>query len=144
MMKFALKFTTLGFLVAAIAGLPVPVLGQATNKSVASTKTAEKKTSSEKKEGGSKNSIPFRGHILELNKTAKTIKVDKRIFEITSETKLYKAEKPATLEDGVLGEYITGSYKKADDGKLVAHSIYFGGKNKEKAKEKETEKKKEK
>ena len=130
---------------AAIAGLPVEA--QNTNKAPAQPKAAEKKTSSEKKEATPKSPspIPFRGHLLDLNKTARTIKLDKRTLEITSETKIYRGDKPAALEDGVKGEYITGSYKKADDGKLIARSLYFGGKNKEKSsKEKGTEKKAEK
>jgi hypothetical protein len=142
-------FSTLAcaLLATAIAGLPARALAQSTNKSPAPAKTADKKAAPEKKEANSKNhpSIPFHGTLKEVDKSAKTITVDKRTFHVTSETKkIYRGEKPATLEDGVVGEYVTGSYWKTDDGKLVANSIYFGGKNKDKKAETGTEKKKEK
>jgi hypothetical protein len=144
-MKPMLKFSVWSVLAAAIAASSGQVPAQTTNKPAAQNKAAEKKSSAEKKEPSPKaQSIPFHGHILELNKAAKTVKVDKRIFAINSDTKIYKGEKPAALEEGIVGEYITGSYRKTDDGKLVARSIYFGGKNKEKATEKAPEKKKEK
>jgi hypothetical protein len=66
--------------------------------------------------------------------------IGKRVFFVTSETKIFKSDKPATFADGVVGEYVTGSYKKSDDGKLIAHSVYFGGKASGKA---HAEKKKE-
>ena len=124
---------------AMLAGTPMGVQAQSTNKTAKST---EKKAASEKSETAPKksSSIPFQGHLLEVNKSAKTIKVDKRTFEITSETKIHRGDKSATLEDGVKGEYITGSYKKGEDGKLIANSVYFGGKNKEKGTAKETSK----
>jgi hypothetical protein len=110
---------------------PLQTQAQSTNKTAPPAKSAEKKSDAPAK----KQSIPFQGHLLEINKTAKTIKVDKRTFEITHDTKIHRGDKEATLEDGVKGEYVTGSYKKGDDGKLIANSVYFGGKNKEKAKD---------
>ena len=47
---------------------------------------------------------PFRGKLAAVDKTAKTIKVGKSIYQITSETRLLKGGKPATLGDGVVGE----------------------------------------
>src|SRR5438552_5782661 len=139
-MKLLLKFAVWSVLAAALTRLPAQIAAQTTNKPAAQNKPAEKQSPAEKKESSPKaQSIPFHGHILELNKAAKTVKVDKRIFEINSDTKIYRGEKPAAFEAGILGEYITGSYKKTDDGKLVARSIYFGGKNKEKGKEKAPE-----
>lgn len=118
---------------AMLAGSPLAACGQSTNKTA--------KTTSEKSDTATKKpAIPFQGHLLELDKAAKTIKVDKRTFQITSETKIHRGDKPATLEDGVKGEYITGTYKKGEDGKLIAGSIYFGGKNKDKGSAKETAK----
>ena len=58
-----------------------------------------------------------------------TITISKRTFVVTSDTKFFKGGKPATLGDGVVGQKVTGSYVKSDDGKLVAKTIYFGGKN---------------
>jgi len=128
------------FFVLTLTGLPLQVRAQNTNKATAPAKT-EKKSANEKSDApAKKQSIPFQGHLLEINESAKTIKVDKRIFEITHETKIHRGDKEAVLKDGVKGEYVTGSYTKAEDGKLIAKSIYFGGKPKDKSSSKETSK----
>ncbi len=112
---------------AAIALIPLQLPAQPTNKpSAAKPPAVERKEPAVKKS----RSIPFYGNLKTIDKTAKTFSVDKRVIQITSETKILRAEKPATLESGVLGEYVTGSYHKADDGKLLAHSLYLGGKTK--------------
>ena len=113
------------------------LLGQTTNKA-----PAEKKSSTEKKESAEKKqaAVPFHGNIVTMDKNARTITVGKRIFQITSETKIFKSDKPATFADGAVGDYVTGSYKKTDDGKLIAHSVYFGGKSHTAEKKKETTK----
>jgi hypothetical protein len=71
---------------------------------------------------------PFRGKLAAVDKVAKTIKVGESIYQITSQTKISKAGKPATLEDGVVGEPVTGFVKTTDDGKMAATSVRFGGK----------------
>src|SRR5258706_11623990 len=107
---------------AAIALIPLQLPAQPTNKpSAAKPPAVERKEPAVKKS----RSIPFYGNLKTIDKTAKTFSVDKRVIQITSETKILRAEKPATLESGVLGEYVTGSYHKADDGKLRAHSLYL-------------------
>jgi|GraSoiStandDraft_44_1057316.scaffolds.fasta_scaffold819421_1 hypothetical protein len=113
------------------------LVGQTTNKA-----PAEKKSSIEKKESAEKKqaAVPFHGNIVTLDKNARTITVGKRVFQITSETKIFKSDKPATFADGVVGDYVTGSYKKTDDGKLIAHSVYFGGKSHTAEKKKESPK----
>jgi len=64
-----------------------------------------------------------------VDKVARTITVGKRVFQVASDTKIFTAEKtPALFDDAVVAEHITGSYTKADDGKLLAKSIYFGAK----------------
>ena len=63
-----------------------------------------------------------------MDKTAKTITVGKRTFQITSETKMFKAGKPATLDEGIIGEEASGYVKPTEDGKLVASKINFGPK----------------
>jgi hypothetical protein len=113
------KMLILSVLTAALAVMPAQLHAQTTNKAP-SAKPAAKKS----------RSIPFSGTVTAIDKSAKTLKVDKRILQITSETKILKADKPAMLENGAVGDYVTGSYQKADDGRLLAHSIYFGGKTK--------------
>jgi hypothetical protein len=141
MMKSALKFGAIGLLVAAIAGAPTQLLAQTTNKPAATRKsTAEKKAPSDKKRTGG----GVHGNLAAIDKVAKTITVGKRTYQITSDTKISKAGKPATLEDGVQGEYVSLGYHATDDGKLNATTVKFGGpqaKNAENTKaEKKTEK----
>src|SRR5882724_4899528 len=124
-MKSLFKSLAITAFAFALASAP-QLLAQTTNKA-----PAEKKSSAEKKEPAEKKQapIPFRGNIVTLDKNKKTITVNKRIFQITSETKIFKSDKPAAFADGVVGDYVTGSYKKAEDGKLIANSVYFGGKS---------------
>lgn len=109
------------------AGLALaPTQGFAEEKKPEKAGAAEKKSApkGEKKEGR----IPFHGKLAAVDKNAKTITVGERTFQITSETKLSKSGKPATLDDGVVGEEVAGNYQKADDGKLHAKSVRFGAK----------------
>jgi len=71
---------------------------------------------------------PFHGKLLALDKVAKTITVGKRTFQITAATRIKKAGKPATLEEGVAGEPVSGYVKPTPDGKWLAISVNFGPK----------------
>jgi hypothetical protein len=125
MFRTILKLGTITLLAAAVAGAPVQLLAQNTNKPAAEKKTAvAKKDSAAKK----KSAHPFRGKLAEVDKAAKTIKLGQSTYQITSETKITKDGKPATLEDGVVGEPVTGYAKPTEDGKMVAASVYFGAK----------------
>ena len=89
-----------------------------------------------KKEKRKATGFPFRGKVAKIDKTAKTITVGERTFQITSKTHITKDGKPATLEDGKVGEPVTGYVRKSEDGQLNAATIHFGkppGKPKEKA-----------
>jgi Cu/Ag efflux protein CusF len=119
MLKFIFNTIVLAVLSTALAFTPVQLNAQSTNKAP-TAKPAAKKS----------RSIPFSGTVTAIDKSAKTLKVDKRVLQITSETKIQKADKPTMLETGAVGDYVTGSYQKAEDGRLLAHSIYFGGKTK--------------
>ena len=99
--------------------------------------TAKKEATDKKPTAG-----PFHAKLAAIDKTAKTITVGKRTFQITSETKIFRAGKPAKLEDGVIGEEVSGYIKPADDGKLIATKVNFGPKEAKTAKA--SEKKKEK
>lgn len=70
--------------------------------------------------------VPFHGKLDAVDKTAMTITVGKRTFQITSETKIMKDGKPAILDDAAVGDTVGGAYKKADDGKLTATMVRFG------------------
>jgi hypothetical protein len=70
----------------------------------------------------------FNGKLSAIDSKAMKLTVGERTFEITSDTKITKDGKPATLADGVVGEPVGGAYKKDPEGKLIATSIHFGGK----------------
>ena len=124
-MKAILRIGALSLLAAAIAAAPAQLLAQSTNKPA-----ADKKAAVAKKEPAAKKKAahPFHGKLAAVDKVAKTIKVGESIYQITSETKIAKAGKPATLEDGVVGEPVSGFVKPTDDGKMAATSVYFGAK----------------
>jgi hypothetical protein len=125
MIKSLLKIGALSLLAAAIAGTPVPLLAQSTTNNPAATKkTTVPKT---------KNGHPFHGKLAAVDKVAKTIKVGESIYQITSQTKITKAGKPATLEDGVVGDPVTGFVKPTDDGKMTASTVHFGPKTQDKS-----------
>lgn len=74
--------------------------------------------------------IPFHGKLVAVDTDAMTLTVGKRTFAVTSETKITKDGKPATLSDGVVGENVGGACKKTEDGKLNAITVNFGTKPK--------------
>ena len=105
-------------LIAACAVLTTPIVRAADAKPAAA----------DAKKPAAAKPLPFTGKLAAVDKQAKTITVGERVFQITSETKITKANKPATLEDGVVGEEVAGSYKTSDGGKLEAGSVRFGPK----------------
>jgi hypothetical protein len=71
--------------------------------------------------------LTFRGTLTALDTNAMTLTVEKRTFNMTSETIVTKDDKPAVLADGVVGEPVRGAYKKNAEGKLDAVTVRFGG-----------------
>ena len=121
MIKSILKMGLLGLVATAIAGMPTQVWAQQTNKHEHAVGKPEAKAN---KSGVT----PFHGKLKAVDKTAKTISVGETTVQITSDTKIMKTGKPATLEDGVIGEPVSGAYKKSTDGKLNATTLRFGAK----------------
>ena len=137
MIKSVLRIGALSLLVAAIASTPAQLLAQSTNKPAADKKTTvDNKETTTKKKGGH----PFHGKLAAVDKTAKTIKVGESIYQVTSETKITKAGKPATLEEGVVGDPVGGYVKPTADGKMAATTVHFAAKTEEKSGEKKKEK----
>ncbi len=117
-----IRIALLALLGAAVAGVPSRALAQAnTNKPAASKKEPAKTT---KKQG----TFPFRGVVAEVDKNGKVVTVGTLKIEITSETKLNKDGKPAVLDDVAAGDQVTGSYRRAEDGKLTGITINVGPK----------------
>ena len=72
--------------------------------------------------------VPFRGKISAVDKQNKTITVGERVFQITGETRIVKAGKPATLDDATVGEEIGGAYLQGADKTMQAVSVRLGAK----------------
>src|SRR4030088_178195 len=115
MIKSLGKITLAGLLAAIVLGVPVRVSAQ--------DKPKETPAPAAPVAGAKAKAVPFKGKIGAVDKTGKTLTLEdknKRVFQISSETKIMKGDKPATLDDGMVGEVVTGSYHKGDDGKLTA------------------------
>ena len=137
MLRSILRIGAASLLAAAIAGMPLQLLAQSTNKPAATNKsTTVKKDSTAKK----KSAHPFHGNLAAVDKTAKTIKLGESVYQITSETKITKGGNPATLDDGVVGEPVSGYVKPTDDGKMAATTVRFGAKVEDKGAAKKTSK----
>ena len=89
----------------------------------------KEKPAAEKK-GGPKadRALPFHGKITAIDKSARTIALGERVFQITADTKVVKDGKAASLNDAAVGDQVGGSYTKSDDGKLTARSLRIGPK----------------
>lgn len=83
-----------------------------------------------KKEAPAKDALPralpFRGKIGAVDKQSKTIKVGERTFQVTSDTKINKAGKAATLDDASVDEEVGGSYREGANKKLNLVSLRIG------------------
>jgi hypothetical protein len=51
--------------------------------------------------------------------------VGESTYTITSKTRITKSGAPATLEDGVVGEDVSG-YAREEEGKMTATTVRFG------------------
>jgi hypothetical protein len=121
MIKSIGKLTLAAILAATVLGVPVKVLAQDKTTNAAPAAPTKPKATR------------FSGKLGKVDSVAKTITVEnktkERVFVITSETKITKDSKPATLSDGVVGESVTGSFSETD-GKMVAKTVHFGAKPK--------------
>ncbi len=119
-MKNLLKLSTLTLLALSLAGLPLVTSAQ-TN-----APTTEKKSKSGKKDAPKGHAI--HGKLVSIDKTEKSITVGKSTYMVTSDTKITKDGKAATLEDGVVGEECGGYVRTNSVGKVVLSTLRFGAK----------------
>lgn len=131
------SFTIAALAAALVIGAAVSAPAQSTNaNATATTNKPAKKETSAKKEAPAKGSatkpkdarVPFKGSVGSVDRTAMTIKVGERTFQVTSTTRIIKAGKPATFADATVGEECAGSYKKTADDKLELLSLRLGPK----------------
>jgi hypothetical protein len=120
MIKTFGKITLAGILAAVMLGAPVRLFAEDNApKPAAPTAPAKPKAAF------------FRGKLAAVDTLNKTITVEnktvpKRTFEISSDTKITKDGKPATLGDGVIGDDVRGSYVTNADGKFGVRNLVFG------------------
>ena len=57
-----------------------------------------------------------------------TFTIGERTFLVTKTSTVTKQKKPLTLKDFAVGDWVTGSYRKATNGTLVVNTLYHGGK----------------
>jgi hypothetical protein len=73
--------------------------------------------------------LPFQGKIKTIDKAAGTFAIGERTFIVTAESKVMKRDKTAaSLATLAAGEHVTGSYRKAADGRLLVNTLYIGPK----------------
>jgi hypothetical protein len=123
MKKSIIRIAVFSLLAAALAVPSGQAFGQEGKAKGKKDKAGAEKA---EKAPGKSEFVPFRGKIDAVDKTAKAVKVGERTFQITSQTRITKAGKPATLDDAAVGEEVGGRYKKADDGKLLLQSLRIG------------------
>ena len=99
------------FSLIAAALVAVPAASRAEDKPAATPATPAAPAAPAKKHGA----LPFHGKIAAVDATASTITVGSLTLNITSETKITKDGKPATLADFAVGDKVGGSYKKDGD-----------------------------
>lgn len=127
MKKYIAPLAVLSLLAAGMLVVPVAAQAQDANTNASSNQAM---TPQSKRH----HVIPFRGRVGAVDANAMTLTVGKRTFQVTSDTKILKDGQPAALADGMAGKPVRGAYRKSDDGKLVALSVYFGAKSKAKSK----------
>jgi hypothetical protein len=94
-----------------------------TNKPASDKKSASSSSTEKKQSAG-----PFHGKLAAVDKAAKTVTVGKRTFAVTPDTKIIKNDKPATLNDGIVDDVVSGYFKTGSDGKLMLTTLRFGPK----------------
>ena len=128
-MKLLSKIILSGLIAATFISAPAVVGAESTNKAPA----VEKKN-------GEKKAHAFHGKLAAVDKAAKSITIGKSTYYITSETRIKKDGKDATLDDASVGEQASGYAKPMEGGKMAASSLNIGAKVEEKVAEKKKQK----
>jgi hypothetical protein len=121
MRKSILKLGLLSWLTLAVVAPQGRVMAQDNQNQ----KPVSEQTEANDKKSGA---LPFHGRLKAVDHSARTITVGALTLQITADTKMTKAGKPAVLEDATVGEDVGGAYKKTEDGKLNVTKVRFGPK----------------
>jgi hypothetical protein len=125
MTKNISKVTVLSLFAAALVAMPA--LSRAEDTSTNAPASSDQTPAKPNKHGN----LPFHGKLSAVDTKAMTLTVGKLTLQVTSDTLITKDGKSATLADGVVGDPVSGAYKKTNDGKLNATSVHFGAKKTE-------------
>jgi hypothetical protein len=109
MKKTLIHIASFTLLVGAVALTPVHSQAQASTNAPTAPRSSDK--------GG--EVARFHGSVTAIDQTAKTITVGRATYVVTSKSKVFKNNKPATLEDGAVGDFASGAYKLVDEKRLV-------------------------
>jgi hypothetical protein len=129
MTKSISKIAVLSLFVAALVAMPA--LSRAEGTSTNAPASSDQTPAKPKKHV----SLPFYGNLSAVDAKAMTLTVGTLTLQVTPDTLITRDGKSATLADGMVGERVSGAYKKTNDGKLNATSVHFGAKTEEKKKE---------
>lgn len=116
---------------------PLQTGAQSSNKAAASKATTATEAGEPGKAAKKPSAGPFHGKLAAMDKTAKTIQVGKRTFLVTSDTRIQRAGNPATLDQAVVGEQVSGYVKPDQEGKLRVTTLNLGPKAPQKTGEKD-------
>ena len=90
---------------------------------------AEKKGEGDANKAANPNrALPFRGKASAVDAKAKTLTVGTKVYQVTSDTRISKDDRPATFDDIKADEYVRGSARQSEDGKLNLVSVFIGPK----------------
>jgi len=123
------KFYVAGSVCAASLAFCMPLSAQLTPATTASPATSPQPAASPATTQPTRP-IPFRGKISAVDQTAKTFTVagkqHSRVFKVTDNTTITKADAAATMADIVAGEQVRGTCLKQEDGTLEAKTVKLG------------------
>ena len=93
---------------------------------------AKDKSAQTPKSEAKQKRMPFSGKVSAVDKTAKSVTLDgrekSRTFQITSATKITKDDKPAVIDDVIVGQTVTGLAKETAPGKWELVTLHIGAK----------------
>ena len=111
------KFSMLALCAAAILAVPASSSAQVTTNTPAPPVKQHAAAPSA--------TLAFHGVLTAVDTNAMTLTVEKRTFNMTSETIVTRNDKPAVLAEGTVGDLVSGTYKKNAEGKLDAVMLRF-------------------
>jgi hypothetical protein len=104
------------------------ILGASSGAPAKETKTETSIPKATASPAAKAKAIPYRGNVASIDASVKTFTVGRRIIKVTDQTKITKQGAAATMADITVGEKVSGSYWKRDDGSLEAKNIKIGAK----------------